>query len=220
MGKVNIAQQPGLKNVKVLDHPLAGTCLRGLRDKSSTPEQFRLQAGRLGYMLALEISKDLETKAEEFETPICKTTEQVVSERIGFVPILRAGIGLVEPFLNFMPAAHVLFLGMYRNEETHEPVPYYNKLREYEMVDVAYILDPMLATGGSAVYAIEALKDWGVKKIKYAGLIGAPEGVEAIHSRFPEIDIYLAALDDRLNENAYIVPGLGDAGDRIFNTQG
>ncbi len=125
---------------------------------------------------------------------------------------------MVDPFLDFMPKARTLFLGMYRDHDTHQPVHYYNKLKDTELVDIAYVLDPMLATGGSALGAIEALKEWGVKKIKFAGLIGATEGVQAVHDVYPEVDIYLAALDDKLNENAYIVPGLGDAGDRIFNS--
>lgn len=177
-----------------------------------------MQAAKLGAMLALEISKDLPTKSASVQTPICETTEEVINARIAIVPILRAGIGMVDPFLNFIPEAGVYFLGMYRDEETHNPVSYYNKLDEGTPVDIAYIVDPMLATGGSALLAIEEMKKWGVNKIKFAGLIGAPEGVKAVHDTHPDVDIYLAALDDRLNENAYIVPGLGDAGDRIFNS--
>ncbi len=205
-------------NIFVLNHPLAGTFLRALRDKDSASETFRAQTTRLGRMLALEVTKDLATKEESCTTPMQQTTEKVISQSIGIVPILRAGIGMVDPFLDFMPEARVLYIGMYRDEETHKPVPYYNKLEDTQMVDVAYVIDPMLATGGSARSAIYALKEWGVKQIKFAGLIGAPEGVKALHAEFPDVDIHLAALDERLNDNAYILPGLGDAGDRIFNT--
>lgn len=206
------------KNVYVLDHPLTGGFLKNLRDKNTSPEMFRNQAARLGSMLALEMSRDLPIAPQSVETPICKTEENVVSVSVAIVPILRAGIGLVDQFLNFIPNAGVFFLGMYRDEETHKPVSYYNKLEECPPKDVAYIVDPMLATGGSALLAIEEMKKWGVQKIKFAGLIGAPEGVKAVHDAHPDVDIHLAALDEYLNENAYIVPGLGDAGDRVFNT--
>ena len=206
-------------NVFVLNHPLAKTYLNKLRKQESDSETFRNQASKLGHMLALEASKDIKTQNSACHTPMCETQEAEIAERIGIVPILRAGISMVVPFLFFLPQAEVLFVGMYRNEETHEPTSYYNKLDESNMVDMAYIIDPMLATGGSAILTIEALKKWGVKNIKFCGIIGAPEGVQAIHEKHPEIDIHLAALDEKLNENAYIVPGLGDAGDRIFNTQ-
>lgn len=205
-------------NVFILDHPLAGTYLAKLRDKKTDPESFRAQAARLSSMIALEITKDLPTKEQSCETPMTITTENVITQSIGIVPILRAGIGMVQPFLDFLPTARALYIGMYRDEETHQPVSYYNKLEDTEKVDVAYVVDPMLATGGSAIAAVSALKDWGIEKIKFAGLIGAPEGVKALHEVYPEVDIYLAALDDHLNEKKYIVPGLGDAGDRIFNT--
>ncbi|MGH1455844.1 MAG: uracil phosphoribosyltransferase [Alphaproteobacteria bacterium] len=206
------------KNVFILDHPLTGGYLQALRDKNSAPETFRTAAARLGSMLVLEISKDLPTEQQSVTTPICATHENVVDARIAIVPILRAGVAMVDPFLHFIPSAGVYFLGMYRDETTHNPVSYYNKLEEAAPADIAYIIDPMLATGGSAILAVEEMKKWGVKKIKFAGLIGAPEGVSALHSAHPDIDVHLAALDERLNENAYIVPGLGDAGDRVFNT--
>lgn len=206
------------KNVFVLDHPLAGGYLSKLRDKDSGPEVFRAQAARLGRMLALELSKDLATTPQSCATPLTDTSENVVHQSVGIVPILRAGIAMVDPFLDFIPDARVLYLGMYRDEETHDPVAYYNKLGDTRKVDVAYVIDPMLATGGSALMAIEALRAWGIERIKFAGLIGAPEGVAAVHAKYPDVDIHLAALDEKLNENAYIVPGLGDAGDRVFNT--
>lgn len=205
-------------NVFVLNHPVTGLYLKSLRDKNSSPEIFRTQVARLGAMLALEVTRDLQTNAQAVETPICSTEEEVICDRIGLVPIMRAGIGLVDPFLHFLPQAQTFFLGLYRDEDTHQPVSYYNKLPADNPVDVAFILDPMLATGGSAILAVEEMKKWGVKQIKFVGLIGAPEGVRALHDAFPDVDIHLAALDDHLNENAYIVPGLGDAGDRIFNS--
>ena len=206
------------KNIFVLDHPLKGQYLQKLRDKNSDPEVFRKQVLHLGHLLAVEATRDLETAEQTCETPLCETKEKIVNDEIALVPILRAGIGLVDPFLDFIPQAQVHFLGMYRDEETHEPVHYYNKLPEGKPVDVAYVIDPMLATGGSALATVETIKEWGVKKIKFIGLIGAPEGVKALHDKFPDVDIHLAALDEKLNENAYIVPGLGDAGDRIFNS--
>ena len=207
-----------MPNVYTLDHPLTGRYLKAMRDKNSSPEVFRAQVSRLGHMLALEAATDLKTRKQEVATPICMTQEDVPSETVAIVPILRAGIGLMEPFLDFLPEAKVLCLGMYRNEDTHLPVSYYNKLNEYNVVDVVYVVDPMLATGGSAIMTIDALKEWGASKIKFVGLIGAPEGVKALHEAHPDVDIHLGALDDHLNENAYIVPGLGDAGDRIFNS--
>ena len=205
-------------NLFILEHPLKGDFLKLLRDKASDPEVFRQQAKRLGHLLAIEATRDLKVDEKKCDTPICQTNENVACQNIALVPILRAGIGLVDPFLDFLPHAHVHFLGMYRNEETHEPVSYYNKLPEQNDIDTIYILDPMLATGGSAIATIETLKKWGAQHIKFIGLIGSPEGVKALHDQFPEVDIHLAALDDHLNENAYIVPGLGDAGDRIFNS--
>lgn len=206
------------KNVFVLDHPLTGTYLNILRDKASSSDSVRNQVSKLSHMLALEATKDIKTEEISCQTPICTTKEKNLSEKIGIVPILRAGIGMVDPFLHFLPQAEVLFLGMYRNEETHEPVSYYNKLGDSDLVNTAYIIDPMLATGGSALLTIETIKNWGVENIKFCGIIGAPEGIKTIHDKYPEVDIHLASLDKKLNENAYIVPGLGDAGDRIFNT--
>ena len=152
-------------NLYVLNHPLKGNFLKLLRDKGSAPDVFRAQAKRLGHFLAIEATQDLAVKAQGFETPICETQENIVSENIALVPILRAGIGLVEPFLDFMPQAQVHFLGMYRDEDTHDPVSYYNKLPAQHNIDVAYVLDPMLATGGSAIMTIEAIKEWGVSKL-------------------------------------------------------
>ncbi len=207
-----------MANVKILEHPLAGSFLLKMRDKNSSPEVFRAQVKKLGRMLALEATRDVKTQPKEVETPLCKTKEDVLVQTMAVVPILRAGLGLLEPFLDFLPEAKTYCLGMYRNEETHEPVTYYNKLDQYEMVDIIYVLDPMLATGGTSVMTIDALKNWGAKNIKFVGLVGAPEGVQALQEAHPDVEIILGTLDDHLNENAYIVPGLGDAGDRIFNS--
>lgn len=207
-----------MSKLHVLNHPLTGNYLKNMRDKNSTPEVFRAQVKRLGVMLALEATKDLLVKSVTVDTPLCETHENVTDQSVAIVPILRAGLGLMEPFLDLMPDAKTYCLGLYRNEETHEPVTYYNKLDEYEMVDAVYVIDPMLATGGSAIITIDALKSWGATRIKFIGLIGAPEGVKALQTAHGDVDIYLAALDDHLNENAYIVPGLGDAGDRVFNS--
>jgi len=202
----------------VLDHPLTGAYLAKLRDKASSPETFRAQVTRLGHLLALEATKDLTVAPTKVETPMCQTQENVPTQSIAIAPILRAGLGLMQPFLDFIPDAHVLCLGLYRDEQTHEPVSYYNKLNESPKADITYVIDPMLATGGSAIMTIDALKKWGAKDIKFIGLIGAPKGVKALQSAHPDVDIILAALDERLNEDAYIIPGLGDAGDRIFNS--
>jgi len=207
-----------INKLHVLDHPLKGTYLRDMRDKDASSEVFRAQVKRLGHLLVIEATKSLQVQSQEIETPLCKTTENCVFESIALVPILRAGLGLMEPFLDFLPDAKTYCLGLYRDEQTHQPVSYYNKLDECEMVDVVYVIDPMLATGGSAIMTIDALKEWGAKNIKFIGLIGAPEGVKALNDAHNDVDIYLAALDERLNEDAYIVPGLGDAGDRIFNS--
>lgn len=207
-----------MSNVHVLGHPLARTFLRVLRDKDTSSEAFRQQVKRLGNMLALEVTKDIKTKPVNVETPVGIAEEAVLDETVALTPILRAGLGMLDSFLDILPEAHIYNLGVFRDEQTHKPHSYYNKLNEYEMVDTVYVIDPMLATGGTAVMVIDVLKEWGVQKIKFVGLVGASEGVKALQEAHPDVDIYLAALDDHLNEKAYIVPGLGDAGDRIFNS--
>ncbi|HNH26996.1 MAG TPA: uracil phosphoribosyltransferase, partial [Anaerolineales bacterium] len=169
-------------------------------------------------LLAYEATLDLATTPVEIETPLETTTAQELKEKIGLVPILRAGLGMVEGIWELMPSAEVWHIGLYRDEKTLRPVEYYNKLPLEPRVAVCLILDPMLATGGSATATAEVLKRWGVTKIKFVGLIAAPEGIKAMQTAHPDIDIYVAAIDDHLNERAYIVPGLGDAGDRQFGT--
>lgn len=200
-----------------LQHPLAADALRTLRDKHTTPCRFREAVRRLTTLLVAEATRDLATQPVQIETPIQSTTAHVLSSRIGIIPILRAGLSMVDPFLDLLPHAEVWHLGFYRDESTLQPVAYYQKLPAGRPVDVAFVLDPMLATGGSAIAALQDLKTWGVKQTCFLGLLGAPEGIERVRNAFPDTRILLCAVDERLNEHGYIVPGLGDAGDRAFN---
>lgn len=171
-------------------------------------------------LLAYSATAELNTTECPIETPVQKMVGRQLLHRIGLVPILRAGISMVEPMLDLIPGSEVWHLGFYRDEETAMPVHYYSKLPADSPVDVAFILDPMLATGGSAAMACQTMLDWGVQKIKMLSIIAAPEGIERMQREFPTIDIHTCVIDERLNENKFIVPGLGDAGDRIFNTSG
>lgn len=206
-----------MDNVFSIDHPLVRHHLKQLRDKDTQPQDFRRLVHRLSILLTYEATKDLAMKTASITTPLCETTGQTLSQRIGLIPILRAGLGMVDPVLNLIPEAEVWHLGFYRDEQTLKPVEYYKKLPPGNAVDVALILDPMLATGGSAIAALEAIKDWGCKEIKLLSMIAAPEGLRVVHQHFPDTKIYVCAVDSHLNEHGYIVPGLGDAGDRIFN---
>jgi uracil phosphoribosyltransferase len=207
-----------MSNVFASKHPLVAHKLSRLRDKSTEPKKFRELVREIAGLLAYEATADLATSPVEIETPLTKMTAQQLQEKIGLVPILRAGLGMVEGIWELMPSAEVWHIGLYRDEKTLKPVEYYNKLPVQPRVAVCLILDPMLATGGSATATAEVLKRWGVTKIKFVGLIAAPEGIKAMQEAHPDIDIYVAAIDERLNERAYIVPGLGDAGDRQFGT--
>jgi len=207
-----------MSNIFASTHPLVAHKLSRLRDKNTNPKKFRELVRELAALLAYEATADLQTAPRELETPLAKMTGAELKEKIGLVPILRAGLGMVEGFWELMPSAEVWHIGLYRDEKTLRPVEYYNKLPLEPTVSVSIILDPMLATGGSATATADVLKRWGVKKIKFVGLIGAPEGIAAMQKAHPDIPIYLAAIDARLNERAYIVPGLGDAGDRQFGT--
>lgn len=207
-----------MSTVHASTHPLVAHKLSRLRDKKTEPKKFRELVREIASLLAYEATADLLTMPRELETPLTKTMGAELKDKIGLIPILRAGLGLVEGFWELMPGAEVWHIGLYRDEHTLRPVEYYNKLPLDPTVSVCIILDPMLATGGSATATAEVLKRWGVKKIKFVGLIGAPEGIQAMQAAHPDIDIYLAAIDDHLNERAYIVPGLGDAGDRQFGT--
>lgn len=207
-----------MSNVHESTHPLVAHKLSRLRDKKTEPKKFRELVREMAALLAYEATADLVTSPRELETPLAKMTGAELEEKIGLVPILRAGLGMVEGVWGLMPSAEVWHIGLYRDEHTLRPVEYYNKLPLEPTVSVCLILDPMLATGGSATATAEVLKRWGVKKIKFVGLIGAPEGIKLMQEKHPDIPIYLAAIDDHLNEHAYIVPGLGDAGDRQFGT--
>ena len=207
-----------MSNVYASKHPLVAHKLSRMRDKNTEPKKFRELVREIAALLAYEATTDLATMPRELETPLEKMIGQELQEKIGLVPILRAGLGLVEGFWELMPSAEVWHIGLYRDEKTLRPVEYYNKLPTEPTVSVCLILDPMLATGGSATATADVLKKWGVKKIKFVGLIAAPEGIKAMQTAHPDIDIHIAAIDDHLNERAYIVPGLGDAGDRQFGT--
>lgn len=208
-----------MKNVYVINHPLVQHHLVSLRDRKTRPGAFRRMVERLSMLLVYEAAKDFRTTPVRVRTPLAEAKGKVLRQRIGLVPILRAGLGMVDPVFNLISGAEVWHLGIYRDEKTHKPVEYYSKLPEGKPVDIALILDPMLATGGSASAAAETLKRWGVKRIKMLCMIAAPEGIRKLHKLFPDVQIYTCAVDDRLNHKAYIVPGLGDAGDRIFNAQ-
>ncbi len=207
-----------MPNTIVSNHPLIQHKLSILRDKNTKPNEFRSLVSELGTLLCYEATRDLPLVSKVIETPLMKTETKVLAEKIALIPILRAGLGMVDGIWNLIPNACVLHIGLYRNEETLQPVEYYNKLANYRTVDHCLILDPMLATGGSAIAVADILKKWGAKSIRFVGLIGAPEGIKALHEAHPDIDIHLAAIDEKLNEHGYILPGLGDAGDRQFGT--
>ncbi|HEY9078255.1 MAG TPA: uracil phosphoribosyltransferase [Anaerolineaceae bacterium] len=207
-----------MSNLFISSHPLVQHKLSVLRNKDTDPKKFRELVRELGALLAYEATLDLSTRPVMVETPLARTSCREIQDEIGLVPILRAGLGLVDGVWGLIPSAIVWHIGLYRDEKTLQPVQYYNKLPKQPTVSVCLILDPMLATGGSAVAAADILKKWGVPCIKFVGLIGAPEGVRMMQSNHPDVPIHLAALDDHLNEKGYIVPGLGDAGDRQFGT--
>ncbi len=207
-----------MTNVFPSKHPLVAHKLALLRQKDTEPKKFRELIREMAALLVYEATADLLTNPITVETPLARTVGIELREKIGLVPILRAGLGMVEGVWGLMPTAEVWHIGLYRDQRTLKPVEYYNKLPVEPTVSVCLILDPMLATGGSAVATVEVLKRWGVKKIKFVGIIGAPEGIALMQSHHPEVPIHLAAVDDHLNEHGYILPGLGDAGDRQFGT--
>ncbi len=205
-------------NLNISTHPLIAHKVARLRDKGTEPKKFRALVREISGLLTYEATADLPTDAISIQTPLASTSCLTLREKIGLVPILRAGLGMVEGVWELIPQAEVWHIGLYRDEKTLKPVEYYNKLPVEPTVTVCLILDPMLATGGSAVAAVDVLKRWGVKKIKFVGIIGAPEGIKALQQAHPDVPIFLAAVDERLNEHGYILPGLGDAGDRQFGT--
>jgi uracil phosphoribosyltransferase len=207
-----------MSGVFEVQHPLIACHLTRLRDSSTPSPEFRQLVNRLASLLAYEATKDLRTETVSVQTPITRTEGKRLTERIGLIPILRAGLAMVDPVLELIPSAEVWHLGLYRDEETAKPIKYYSKLPPERPVDVALVLDPMLATGGSAVDALTTLRDWGVPHVKLLSLIAAEEGVKHVESKFPEAQIYVCQIDPNLNDRKFIVPGLGDAGDRIFNT--
>lgn len=205
-------------NFHVSQHPAVRHKLRILRDDATEPKKFREVVRELSWLMGYEALADARTQPLEIRTPIELMAAEELADRIGLIPILRAGLGMVDAMLELMPTAQVWHLGLFRDERTLRPVEYYNKLPDSATVDLCLILDPMLATGGSATAAIEVLKRWGAIRIKLVNLIAAPEGVEAVLKAHPDVEIYTAALDRQLNEKGYIMPGLGDAGDRQFGT--
>lgn len=209
-----------LSKVYVFDHPLIQHKLTYIRDKSTGTKEFRELVDEVATLMAFEITRDLPLEEIEVQTPVTTAkTKVLLGKKIAIVPILRAGIGMVDGILKLIPAAKVGHIGLYRDPETLKPVEYYAKLpADVEERDFI-IVDPMLATGGSAVEAINSLKKRGAKNIKFMCLIAAPEGVKVIQELHPDVDIYIAALDEKLNDHGYIVPGLGDAGDRLFGTK-
>jgi uracil phosphoribosyltransferase len=200
-------------------HPLIAHHLTRLRSAETPSEEFRHLVARLAVLLAYEATQDLQVADVAVQTPLVEAAGKRLTQRIGLIPILRAGLGMVDPILNLIPSAEVWHLGLYRDEATAQPVRYYSKLPPHGPVDVALVVDPMLATGGSATAAIELLKAWGVPAVKLLSIIAAPEGIQAVESAFPETQIFVCAVDERLNAQKFIVPGLGDAGDRTFSTR-
>lgn len=207
-----------MPNLHISKHPLVAHKLAKLRDKETKPKKFRELIREIASLLTYEATQDLRISSGKVETPLSIANCNYLQDTIGLVPILRAGLGMVEGVWGLLPSAEVWHIGLYRDESTLKPVEYYNKLPVEPTVSICFILDPMLATGGSAVATVNILKKWGVSRIKFIGVLGAPEGVNAMQSNHPDVPIYLAAVDKYLNENAYIIPGLGDAGDRQFGT--
>lgn len=206
--------------VHVMDHPLIEHKISYIRSKDVGTKEFREVIGEIAQLMCYEATRDLKMKEVEIETPVARTTGRVLDgKKLAIVPILRAGIGMVDGMLSLIPAAKVGHIGLYRDPETLEPVEYYCKLPTDCEERQVFVVDPMLATGGSSVAAVSMLKEKGVKNIRFLCIIAAPEGVERMREEHPDVDLYIGALDERLNDHGYIVPGLGDAGDRIFGTK-
>ena len=209
-----------MSKFQVISHPLIQHKLSILRREDTSTKDFRELVNEIAMLMGYEVSRDLPLEEVEIQTPITKTVQKQLSgKKLAIVPILRAGIGMVDGFLSLVPAAKVGHIGMYRDEETLEPVEYLVKLPEDIDQRQIFVVDPMLATGGSAILAVDSLKKRGAANIKFVCLVAAPEGVKKLQDAHPDIDIYTASLDEKLNENGYIVPGLGDAGDRLFGTK-
>jgi len=205
-------------HLHVSPHPLVREKLSRLRDETTPPPEFRRLVNEIATLVLYEATADLALEDRSVRTPLAEWKGARLREKVGLIPVLRAGIGMVEAALGLMPEAEVWHIGLFRDERTLRPIEYYNKLPSEATVQVCLVLDPMLATGGSAVATVDILKKWGARRVKYVGLIAAPEGVSALSSAHPDVPIHVAAMDDHLNEKGYIVPGLGDAGDRQFGT--
>jgi uracil phosphoribosyltransferase len=208
-----------MSKVIVLKHPLIDHKMTKIRDKNTGTKEFRESVSELGGLITFEITRDLTTRQKTIETPICETTVFELEKQVIIIPILRAGLGMVEGIHNIIPTAKIGHIGLYRDEETLQPHAYYSKFPKDIKDSVVLVVDPMLASGGSASKAIDLIKEAGATDIRYVGLVGCPEGVERLTKDHPDIPIYLAALDSHLNEKGYIVPGLGDCGDRLFGTK-
>ncbi len=209
-----------MANVMVMDHPLIQHKIGYIRRKETGTKDFRQTVSEIAMLICYEATRHLELTDVDITTPICPTTVKTLKGRkLAVVPILRAGLGMVDGMLTLIPTAKVGHIGLYRDPDTHKPIEYYCKLPADSAEREVFVVDPMLATGGSALAAIQMLKDKGCKKIHFMCIIAAPEGVKVLQEAHPDVDIYVGALDEKLNENAYIVPGLGDAGDRIFGTK-
>lgn len=206
-------------SVHILNHSLIKHKLTNIRKKDTKKKDFNENVGEIAGLMAYEISRNFPLKEVEIETPICKSIQYEIASEITIVPILRAGLGMVEGIRSMIPTANIGFIGLYRDEETLNPVEYYAKFPENICNSIVLVVDPMLATGGSAIAAIEMIKKRGCKNIIYVGLVAAPEGVKNLETAHPDIEIFLATVDEKLNEDGYIVPGLGDCGDRLFGTK-
>ena len=209
-----------MANVFVMDHPLVHHKLAVLRNKDTSVKEFRELINEIAGLMCYEATRDLPLMDVEVETPVATAKcKMLAGKKLAIVPILRAGLGMVDALVDLIPSAKIGHIGLYRDPETHEPVEYYCKLPEDIGNRVTFVVDPMLATGGSAVAAIDFLKKYGCKKIIMMNIIGCPEGIKRVTEAHPDVDIYMAACDEKLNDHAYIIPGLGDAGDRIFGTK-
>ncbi len=209
-----------MKRVIVTEHPLIQHKLTLMRMKDTGSKEFRELLTEITMLMGYEVTKDLPLSEVEIETPVIKAKSKVLSgKKLAIVPILRAGIGMVDGFISLIPAAKIGHIGLYRDPETCKPVEYYCKLPQDIGEREVFLVDPMLATGGSATAAIELLREKGAKNIRMINIVAAPEGIEEVHSKYPDVDIYVAAVDEKLNDHKYITPGLGDAGDRLFGTK-
>ena len=209
-----------MSTVHVVDHPLVQHKLTLMRDKNCGTKDFRQLLEEIAMLMAYEVTRELPLKEIEIETPVAKCTSKVIAgKKLGIVPILRAGLGMVDGVMRLVPAARVGHIGLYRDPETHMPVEYYCKLPTDVAERDLIVVDPMLATGGSSIAAINFIKKRGCKSITLMCLVGCPEGVKALQEAHPDVDLYIAAIDEKLNESKYIIPGLGDAGDRLFGTK-